>query len=834
MKNGLSGFSGLTESQVIESRHKFGSNSFEKEKGKDFFVVLKEVVTEPMFMLLIAACLVYFFVKQYSEGMIMLVAMLFVASISFFQERRSRKALDVVRKMSQPNSKVIRDNNLQEISSEEIVVGDIVLIEEGDQTPADGKIVQSHDFSVDESILTGESFAIDKDVSSENNKVYLGSTVRSGSAIVEVLQVGVSTMLGRLGKSIEEIKPSQSRFQKEIRSFIRVMAIAGVVAFVLVFGINFYKSSSVLTSLLFALALAMSILPEEIPVAFSTFMALGSWRLLKQDVLVKDPQVIETLGSATVICIDKTGTITENKMALAKIYSYKSGRVVSLDEAKKEEMEVLSYAMWASEPSPFDPMEVAIHQAYEKIDNDERDNYEMIHEYPLSGKPPVMTHIYSNGEGHRIIACKGGAESVVVYSNISSENSKRILSIVSDLAREGYRVLGVAKSSFEGNQFPDEQNKFQWEFLGLVALYDPPKKNSAEVLQKFYTAGIKVKILSGDYPETTCAIANEIGFVGVDCFTTGNEVLTLDDQQLQKLVQEKNIFARMFPEAKLRVVNALKRNGEVVAMTGDGVNDGPALKAADIGVSMGSKGTEIAKRAASVVLLGNDLRKMFYAIVSGRKIYSNLKKAIQYILSIHISIISAVTVPLLLNWEVVNIFSPIHIIFFELIMGPTCSIIYENEPAEKNIEQRSPRTATAVFLKLSELSISIVQGLIIAVGVLIVYYLSIQEGLNESTIRTLVFSTIVLSNIFLTLENRSFEQSLLSTLRYKNSLIYFIIALTGLLLGLILTVPFMRNLFLLQPITIRQLLLCLFVSMISVFWLEGYKLIKRRFFKRMI
>jgi len=828
MNNEFSGFNGLTENQVRASRDKFGSNRFEKEKGKDFFVLLKEVVTEPMFMLLIAACLVYFFVKEYSEGVIMLVAMLFVASISFFQERRSRKALDVVRKMSQPNAKVIRDKTIQEIPSENIVVGDVLIIEEGEQIPADGKLIQTHDFSVDESILTGESLAVDKDTSSEDNKVYMGSTVRTGSAVVEVLHVGVNTMLRKIGKTIEEIEPTQSRFQREIRSFIRGMAVAGIIAFMLVFGINYFQSYNILTSLLFALALAMSILPEEIPVAFSTFMALGSWRLLKEEVLVKDPQVIETLGSATVICIDKTGTITENKMALARIYSYKSGRTVTVDQSKEDEAEVLRYAMWASEPSPFDPMEIAIHEAYDKLGKDDRDDYQMIHEYPLSGKPPVMTHIYANKEGQRIIACKGGAESVMAYSNLSSENSERITAIVTDLARKGYRVLGVAKSSFEGNQFPAEQKGFDWKFLGLVALYDPPKKNSREVLQKFYTAGIKVKIISGDYPETTSAIAKEIGFIGVDSVVTGNEVLGLDDQQLKKLVQEKTIFARMFPEAKLRVVNALKQNGEVVAMTGDGVNDGPALKAADIGVSMGSKGTEIAKRAASVVLLSNDLSKMFFAIVSGRKIYSNLKKAIQYILSIHISIISAVTVPLLLGWEVVNIFSPIHIIFFELIMGPTCSIIYENEPAEANIEQKSPRTSTAVFLKLSELSISIVQGLVISLGVLLVYYFSMEKGLAEGAIRTLVFSTIVLSNIFLTLENRSFELSLVSTLKYKNSMIYFIIALTALLLILILTIPIMRELFLLDPITNNLLLICLFVSMVCVFWLEGYKFIRRR------
>ncbi|HVD98931.1 MAG TPA: cation-translocating P-type ATPase [Cytophagaceae bacterium] len=825
MENELLNFTGLTTEQVEASRKKFGGNTFKKEQGKNFFLLLKDIVTEPMFLLLIVACIVYFLVSQYIEGIIMLVAMALVASISFFQEGRSRQALEAVRRMSQPRVKVIREGKELEILSEELVTGDIFLIEEGEQIPADGLLLKSHDFSIDESVLTGESLAVSKNENSEDNKVYLGSTVKTGNAYVQVTLVGVHTMLGKLGKSVEEIKPSVSRFQKEIRFFIRMMAVAGAIAFFIVLGINYNHTHNILTSLLFALALAMSILPEEIPVAFSTFMALGSLRLLKEEVLAKDPQVVETLGAATVICIDKTGTITENRMKVAELFSYHDKSSSTPDKCSSDGLKVLTYAMWASEPSPFDPMEIAIHKAYEEgSPSDERKKFNFIHEYPLAGTPPVMTHVYENKEGKRIVACKGGSESVIHFSNLSPENSELVQGKARELASKGYRVLGVASADLSGNNFPNDQKDFTWIFLGLIGLYDPPKKNIREVLQSFYNAGIKVKIISGDFPETTRSIANEIGFKGTEKIITGNEIMNMSEPVVRNIVNEKFIFARMFPDAKLRVVNALKANGEIVAMTGDGVNDGPALKAADIGVSMGSAGTEIAKQASSIVLLSNDLAKMFFAIITGRKIYVNLKKAIRYILSIHISIITAVLIPLLFGWDIVNIFSPVHIIFFEIVMGPTCSIIYENEPMEADIKKSKPRQPG--FLHLNELVISIIQGLMISLGVLGLYYFSMSAGYPKALVRSMVFSSIVIANIILTLENRSFKDSILKTIRYKNNYILFIISITVILLLIILYVPAVRNLFLLDFLRLDQLLLCAFTGFVCVAWIEIYKLFK--------
>lgn len=406
------------------------------------------------------------------------------------------------------------------------------------------------------------------------------------------------------------------------------MAIVGAIVCIIVWGINYFQSRLVLDSLLKALTLAMSILPEEIPVAFTTFMALGAWRLMKMGVVVKQMKTVETLGSATVICTDKTGTITENKMSLAKLFTLSTQKIsdpeADLDETERE---LITLSMWSSEPIPFDPMEVAIHKAYETIvKEDRRPQYKMLHEYPLGGKPPMMTHIFENDKGERIIAAKGAPEALMNVSDSSTEQKQQIKEAIKTLAKEGYRLLGVGQATFSGTNFPEEQQSFKFLFKGLIAFYDPPKKNIQSVLESFYKAGISVKIITGDNAETTAAIAKQIAFKGYEKSLSGDELMKLSDVELKEKVGETAIFTRMFPEAKLKIINALKSNNEIVAMTGDGVNDGPALKAAHIGIAMGKKGTEIAKQAASLILVDDDLSKMVDAIASGRKNLYEFKK----------------------------------------------------------------------------------------------------------------------------------------------------------------------------------------------------------------
>jgi Ca2+-transporting ATPase len=569
----------------------------------------------------------------------------------------------------------------------------------------------------------------------------------------------------------------------------------------------------------------MSILPEEIPVAFTTFMALGAWRLMKLGIVVKQMKTVETLGSATVICTDKTGTITENKMSLAKLFVLKSQKISSPDETLgDDEKELIRLAMWSSEPIPFDPMEVALHKAYEKaIEQDERELFKMIHEYPLGGKPPMMTHLFEDTKGTRIIAAKGAPEAMMNVSNLSSEEKQQIEKAIKELTSEGYRVLGVGEALFEGTNYPKNQQDFKFQFKGIVAFHDPPKQNIKHVLENFYEAGITVKIVTGDNAETTTSIAKQIGFKGYDKSLSGDELMKLSDTELQERVMDTNLFTRMFPEAKLKIINALKAKQQIVAMTGDGVNDGPALKAAHIGIAMGKKGTEIAKQAASLILLEDDLSKMVDAVAMGRKIYTNLKKAIQYIISIHIPIILTVFIPLALGWIFPNIFSPIHVIFFELIMGPTCSIIYENEPMEKNTMLQKPRPFTSTFFNWKELTTSVVQGLMITAGNLVAYQYAIHQGYDEATTRSMVFTVLITSNIILTLVNRSFYYSILTTLKYKNNLVLLIICITILITALLMYIKPLANFFELEGLTLAQLGISVLIGFVFVIWFEIVK-----------
>ncbi|CAM4290713.1 cation-translocating P-type ATPase [Zobellia nedashkovskayae] len=819
------GIKGLTDEQVANSRKVHGANSFTYKNENGFLEAVKSILKEPMILILLVASSIYFITRNFGDGIFMVAAIILVGSISLYQDSRSRKALAKLKNLTEPNSKVIRNGVTMEIPSEELVVGDSLMVEEGTMVPADGAIVHSNDFSVNESILTGESLSVFKDASSANNSIFSGTTVASGLAIATITAIGNHTQLGKIGDSLDNIEDEKTPLELQIANFVKQMAIWGGITFLMVWGINYFNSHDILDSLLKALTLAMSILPEEIPVAFTTFMALGAWRLMKLGVVVKQMKTVETLGSATVICTDKTGTLTQNKMSLARLFSIKTGKITSTEAIlENEEKELITIAMWASEPIPFDPMEISLHDAYAKhTDVDERPKYHMIHEYPLGGKPPMMTHLFENESGQRIIAAKGAPEALIQLSNLTAEEKKSVYATIDELGKQGFRLLGVGQAVFEGTYFPKYQQDFPFQFKGLVAFYDPPKENISQVLKDFDTAGINVKLVTGDNSATAVAIAKEIDFIGYDKCMSGDELMQLTDTELQKKVIDTQVFSRMFPEAKLRIINALKANNEVVAMTGDGVNDGPALKAAHIGIAMGNKGTEIAKQAASLILVDDDLSKMVDAIAMGRKIYTNLKKAIQYIISIHIPIILTVFIPLALRWIYPSIFSPSHVILLELIMGPTCSIIYENEPMEKNTMNKKPRPFTTTFFKFNELWTSIIQGLVITLASLSVYQYALGQGFVEDTTRTMVFMVLIVANIFLTLVNRSFYFSLFTTLKYKNNLVGLIIGITVALAALLLFIPPLTDFFEFNTLSVNQLLVSLFAGSISVLWYEVVK-----------
>ena len=823
-------FSGLTQEEVLKSRAKHGANVIQGRDRYRGLKLAKSIVFEPMFLLLAVACSIYFITGESSEGILMAFAILFVSGISLFQEIRSRNAISALKKLNEPHVKVIREGRTVKIPIEKLVVNDLIVVEEGRLVLADAVILQANDFTVNEAILTGEAFSIFKDSSPDQNQIFFGTIASSGSCIARVDSIGAQTALAKIGKSLENIDVVPSTLQLQINRFIKGMAVFGIAAFLAVWGLNYMMNENLTGSLLQGLTLAMSVLPEEIPVAFATFMAIGAWRLIKIKVLTKQPTTVESLGSATIICLDKTGTITKNEMRVVEVFDAISNQSFPIDQCVETSFQVLKDAMWSSEPVPFDPMEKAIHAAYGQfILPDARPNYRMIHEYPLAGSPPMMTHIYENSSRDRIIAAKGGLESLLEASNLDESHRALFRNRANDFARKGYRVLATAHAAFTENDFPDNQQEFHWKLSGLIALEDPPKENINKVLQQFYRAGLGVKMITGDYPETALAIARQSGFKLIDSgHLSGSEVMKLSDQELIQKARTVDIFARVFPEAKLKIIQALKKGGEVVAMTGDGVNDGPALKAADIGVAMGERGTEIAQRAASMILLDDNLQRMVDAITMGRRIYENLKKAIQYIISIHIPIILIVTLPLVLGWQYPNIFSPIHVIFLELIMGPTCSIIFENEPMETGLASKAPRKKSSSLFSISELSLSIFQGLAITIGLLFIYQFGVGQGLSESVVRAMTFTTLIASNVFLTLTNRSFTASILETITYKNPLMPLIIGITITIWFTAVTLPGMRQLFDFDPINPSQALTCFLVGLLSVVWIEGYKYAKRK------
>jgi P-type Ca2+ transporter type 2C len=826
--NDIAPVSGLTSRQVAQSRQKYGSNTLDLEDERVMAAVIKEVVLEPMFLLLLVACIIYFVAGQYQEGIIMLVALCLVAGISLFQEYRSKNAIQALKKISSAKATVIRDNKTVEILTEDIVVGDWLLLREGNIVAADGNILSSNDFSLNESIITGESFAVMK-MAGNGNRVYKGTLVTSGSAAIQVTAVGLQTMYGKIGLSLKEITIVKTPLQLQVRSFVRNMVWIGGLAFLVVVGYHYYASGQVMASFLQGLTLAMSILPEEIPVAFSTFQALGAFRLLQNNIIVKQPQYVETLGSATVICADKTGTLTQNKMQIDYLYDALQNQSVSVHDVEALPAQLIEYAMWSSETEPFDPMEIAIHQLYKRTAAvDKRREYTQVHEYPIEGVPPLMTHVFAHPSGNTIIAAKGAPEAILRQSTLSEAEIVKAEARVLFYATLGYRVLGVGKATGLKSDWPVAQSNFVFEFLGLLAFQDPPKENMVATIKTFRDAGISVKMITGDYAETALAIARQVQLNHNNEVLTGKEVMHFSDEALRQKVKEVSIYARMFPEAKLRVIDALKQNGEVVAMTGDGVNDGPALKAAHIGIAMGKRGSEVARNAASLILADDDLAHMTEAVALGRKIYDNLKKAIQYIVSIHIPIILIVTLPLLLGWAFTDIFSPVHVIFLELIMGPTCSIIYENEPMEPGTMLRAPRKLSATFLSLHQLLGSIVQGLFITAGCLGIGYYYLLQGSDAGTVRTVIFITLLWANIFLTLVNRSFRYGIFTTFRYQNKLLPLIIGVTLLFMAAFLYLPMVRDIFRLQALPLTVLANCIWVAMVSTLWMEAWKLTRHK------
>lgn len=821
----LHNLQGLSPGDVARMQQIHGRNTFGALPGHRLLKVSGTIIREPMFILLAVACLLYFIIGSAGEGAMMAIAITIISAISFYREMRSERALKALKQLTDPQAKVIREGRKILIPNEELVPGDILVLEEGARIPADAAILQANDLSVDESVLSGESVPVDKDETEGHNVLYQGAMINRGKCLARVLATGHNTFLGKIGKAIETYSPPKTLLQLQVGRFVSKLALFGLAGFLIIFLVNYLHHVAFATSLLFALTLAMSAIPEEIPVAFSSFMALGAYKMSRLGIISRQPQIIENLGAVSVLCLDKTGTITENTMQVKSVYDFTTDTIIEPDEKSPvPNGKVLWYAMLASEQHPFDTMEKAIYEAYHRYA--EGNGYEsvtMTNEYPLEGHPPMMTHVYTTASGTILAATKGAAERVMMACRLDASSREKITRRIQQFASAGYRILGTASAQHTGKALPGRQDDFDWQFAGLLALYDPPKKNIPQVLKQLYTAQIDVKLVTGDYPETAISIGQQAGILHSRQYLTGDALMMMPEDKVQTAAKTIAVFARMSPEAKLKLINAIKANGDIVAMTGDGVNDAPALKAAHIGIAMGRKGTETARQAADLILTDDNLEKIVIAVREGRKIYSNLVKAIRYIISIHIPIILTASLPVLLGWAYPVIFSPVHIIFLELIMGPTCSVFFEKEPVEEAGMLVAPRRRDTGLFTREELLISIVQGLLIAAAVLALYFVFMNQHYSIEETRTAVFSALILSNVFLTFTSRSYSRTLYHTIRYRNPLTPVILLAPALFLFLLHFVHPVQQLFRLAPVDAFAFWLCFAVSFAGVMWFEVFK-----------
>ncbi|HVS96564.1 MAG TPA: cation-translocating P-type ATPase [Puia sp.] len=795
---------GLSTEEVAALRTRFGRNVLPIGSAKYVIGTLKGIVAEPMFLVLVVAAVLYFVLNKPREGLLMVLALVFVGAISFYQEMKRHRALTALRDFTEPRVRTVRDGLLRVLQGWELVPGDVILLEEGEKVPADATVLTAHDLTVNESVVSGESLPVEKGTPEGMNTLLLGSLLNTGACYARVTYTGAHTFLGQMGRRMARIPEERTALQRQISGFVRVMAIFGISAFLLVWGINFWRSGDLAESFLLGLTLAMTAIPEEIPIAFSSFLALGGWRMAKLGIIVSKPVIMDYLGTLTTLCLDKTGTLTENKMTVSWLYDHSSGNAGDGTASDLLQSRVLWYARLASEAEPFDAMERAIVRAFnERQDVASWDGLLMIREYPLEGHPPMMTHVYRRQDGDVFVAAKGAPERVLAACRLSGAAAEELLVGAAMTAAKGFRVLAVASADMPRGGFPQQQDDFDWKFEGFIGLFDPPKQGLREVVSAWQVAGLRVKILSGDYPATVKNIASFAG-LSTGVVLTGRDVSELSDAQLRERVGDVDLYARMYPEAKLRVIQALKENGAIVAMTGDGVNDGPALKAAHIGIAMGKMGTDLARQAADLVISDDALDRITEAVLHGRTVHNNLKKAIRYLVSIHIPIILTVALPLLLGWKYTAVFTPIHIVFLELIMGPTCSIFYEREPAETGIMDRPAVVGSGGFFTRREAVHTVLQGLLAALGMLAVFFYFMHAGASLAYVRSAVFLAILLINVLLTFISRSFSEPVWVSFRYPNQLAGLVVLLSAGFVGIVIGVPLVRDLFEMVPVRLAD------------------------------
>ncbi len=842
----LHGLEGLREDEARARLDREGPNELPTRKKRGILPITLDVLREPMFLMLVAAGSMYLFMGEPADALMLLGFVLVIMGITIIQERRTERALEALRDLSSPRALVIRDGTPRRIPGREVVRGDILLLSEGDRVPADALLRRALNLSVDESSLTGEAIpvrkvpseaetSLDRPGGDDLPSVFSGTLVTAGQGVAEVIGTGLQTELGKIGKALQQVEPEPTLLQMETARLVKTFALVGLVACTLVVvtyaltrggGAMVWKEG-----LLAGIAMAMATLPEEFPVVLTVFLALGAWRLSRSNVLTRRMPAVETLGAATVLCVDKTGTLTLNQMTLRSLsVATRSLDLTRLEGNLPDEMLVLiETAVLASKRDPFDPMERALHATGERFlaRNGPFDPQRSLErEYPLAPDLLAMSNVWvSERSPNAVIATKGAPEAIADLCRTPPEQRESLEHEVAVLASQGLRVLGVARGRATIGALPERQQDLVLEFVGLLGLEDPLRPTVPAAVAECQAAGVRVMMITGDYPITAQSIARQAGLTEHESIITGPELDTLSDEALAQRIKQVQIFARVVPEQKLRIVQALKANNEIVAMTGDGVNDAPALKAAHIGIAMGARGTDVAREAAALVLLDDAFSSIVAAIRLGRRIFDNIKKATIFILAVHVPIAGLSMVPVFFaGWPLLLL--PIHIVFLELIIDPSCSLIFEAEEAEADVMRRPVRDPNERLFSGMTIGVAVLQGLSM-LGVCIAVYIWSKTNHSSDAARALTFTTLVVAFLVTILVNRSWTRSLASMLRAPNAALRWVVVGTASFLAVVLFVPFMQQLFHFAPLHSGDLALSLGAGLICVLWFEVLKLNRR-------
>ena len=836
---------GLTAAQAKERLSHSGPNTLPGDAPRGWASIALEILREPMFLLLLCAGMLYVVLGDLQEGLILFGLVLVVMALTLYQEGKTEHALAALRDLASPKARVMRDGQLQDIASSDLVPDDLLALSEGDRIAADGVLLSGSGLQVDESLLTGEAVPVNKEAGTTGaGSVYGGTLIVQGHGLARVSATGARTEMGRIGLALKDLVAEPSPLKKQTAKLVKVLALLALSASLLMVVVFGLMRGDWLGAALAGIALAMALLPQEFTVVLTVIPALGAWRLSKEQVLTRRIAAIETLGATTVLCVDKTGTLTENRMTVAELYIPAAPATpgcappsLVIDYATSADLPeafhtLVEFSILASVEEPFDPMEKAFHRLGQHFlagtEHLHRD-WDLMREYGLTPALRAMSHVWRAhvGEDH-VVAAKGAPEAILDLCHVDASTQAAIAQAVDAMAAKGLRVLGVAQARFAGQDWPATEHDFAFEFVGLLGLADPLRAEVAQAVSQCHAAGIRVVMITGDYPATALAIARQTqlapkapdtapGAADVPELLNGDAIDAMSDAALQRTLKTATVCARVAPAQKLRIVQALKANGEIVAMTGDGVNDAPALKAAHVGVAMGGRGTEVARAAAAIILMNDNFASIVNAVRLGRRIFDNLRKSMSYILAVHIPIAGMALLPVLLGWPVM--LYPLHIAFLELVIDPACSMVFENEPAEDDVMQLPPRDANALLFGGKTLALPLLQGagvLLTVVGA----YLWSSRHLDVNSARAFVFVTLVVGNMALILSSRSRSRSAWSTLRTPNRTLWIVLSVTLALLACAVYVPWLARLFLFSPLSASLLAAAVGWGMGSLVWFE--------------